>query len=225
MMITAHSGCDGTEDNSLEFIRYALKLPVEAFEVDVRKDSRGELILSHNETQEKAVGLDQAFALLKAHPDKRINCDLKQPELENAVVELAKEYGVDKQLIFTGEVNPELFRKGAVQYPEVLWFANLECFWPDYGAWMRSGVTEEQVAERLEQVLEKMLDYEVQGLNWYYEMAEKVFKKTIELGIGISVWTVNDQEKQEIWLGRKVKNITTRCPAQILKIKVRSKQC
>ena len=35
-IITAHSGSDGTPDNSLEFVRYALSCPVEALEVDVR---------------------------------------------------------------------------------------------------------------------------------------------------------------------------------------------
>ena len=40
-MITAHSGCDRTGDNSLEFIRYALARNVGGVEVEGRKNSRG----------------------------------------------------------------------------------------------------------------------------------------------------------------------------------------
>lgn len=219
MMITAHSGCDGTEENSVEFILYALKLPVDAIEVDVRKNSRGQLILSHDEMQEEAVGLAQAFTLLKEYPDKRINCDLKQPGLEEGVAALAKRHGVEKQLIFTGDVNPEGFLKGEVRYPEILWFANIDSFWPEYEAWMRSGATEEETQKRMEQVLKRMLDYETQGLNWNYKDAEKVFEKAREMGIGISVWTVNEQEQQELWIGRQVENITTRRPSQVIRLR------
>ena len=44
-LITAHSGADGTPDNSMEFVRYALTLPVDAFEVDVRRCADGTLSL------------------------------------------------------------------------------------------------------------------------------------------------------------------------------------
>lgn len=216
-MITAHSGSDRTEDNSLEFIRYALSLKAEAFEVDVRKNSRGELILSHDETQEDAVPLAAAFDLLEQHPDKKINCDLKHRDLEDAVVALAEEHGVENQLIFTGEVNPELFRKGAVRYPRVMWFANPDSFQADFETWQQSGITAEEELTRLEEILNEMLDYETAGLNWYYGTADKIWQKAKALGIGISVWTVNDPEQQAIWLERQAENITTRCPAEMIR--------
>ena len=55
-MITAHSGCDGTPENSLEFLRTALQSEADAVEVDVRKNGEGKLILSHDETQEGGHG-------------------------------------------------------------------------------------------------------------------------------------------------------------------------
>ncbi len=48
-MITAHSGCDGTEDNSLDFIRYALDSDAGCLEVDVRKVWIVDLVLAHDE--------------------------------------------------------------------------------------------------------------------------------------------------------------------------------
>ena len=40
-MITAHSGCDETPENSLEFLRTALQSEADAVEVDVRKNGEG----------------------------------------------------------------------------------------------------------------------------------------------------------------------------------------
>ena len=44
--ITAHSGCDGTPDNSMEFVRYALASEGNCLEADIRRNRDGELILS-----------------------------------------------------------------------------------------------------------------------------------------------------------------------------------
>ena len=208
-MITAHSGCDRTEDNSLAFITYALSLPVDAFEVDIRKNSRGELILSHDETQDEAVHLSEAFELLKKHPEKKINCDLKQKHIEADVFSLAQKYGVENQLIFTGDVDPSLFKKGAAVYPQVAWFANLETVMPDFSA-RRNGLSEDETVGLLEEVLLLMKDYETAGLNWYFGTAEKIWEKAVALGIGISVWTVNDADQQKLWFDRNVENITSR---------------
>ena len=71
--ITAHSGCDGTPDNSMEFVRYALASEGNCLEADIRRNRDGELILSHDETAEEAVRLGQVFELLKEKPEKRIN--------------------------------------------------------------------------------------------------------------------------------------------------------
>lgn len=215
-MITAHSGCDHTEDNSLDFIQYVLSLSVDAFEVDVRKNIRGDLILSHDETDESAVLLSAVFEMLKDHPEKKINCDLKQEHIESEVVFLAEQYGVAHQLIFTGSIEPELFKKGHVLFPQVIWYSNIETFFPDYDIWQCSGVTEAQKTERLEQLLLRMKDYETAGLNWHFTDAERVWEKARQLGIGISVWTVNDKEQQEIWLSRKVENITSRNITQLI---------
>lgn len=214
-MITAHSGCDHTQDNSLEFIKYALTLPVDAFEIDIRENTRGELVLSHDETEEDAPWLADAFRLLRAHPTMRINCDLKQKGLEEAVFSLAKELEVEDRLIFTGDVEPRLFPRGASRYPQVVWFTNLETLDPEFAVWQRSA-SEGEIRSRLEQVLEQMTDYETAGLNWNYPLAELVWEKAKALGIGISVWTVNDPFQQKLWLERKIDNITSRNTAELI---------
>ena len=97
-MITAHSGCDGTPENSLEFLRTALLSEADAVEVDVRKNGEGKLILSHDETEEDAVTLEEAFRMAEGIPKKKINCDLKQKGLEEEIYRLALEYGMESRL-------------------------------------------------------------------------------------------------------------------------------
>lgn len=55
--LTAHSGCLGTPLNSLPYIDAALASPVEFVEVDVRLDSQGELVLSHDVITRRSPGL------------------------------------------------------------------------------------------------------------------------------------------------------------------------
>ena len=214
-MITAHSGCDHTEDNSLAFMTYALSLDADAFEVDIRKNNEGMLVLSHDAAQLDAIALSEAFRLLSKHPDKKMNCDLKQKHIEADVYDLACRFGVENQLIFTGDVNPELFRKNAVVYPKIAWYANLEVLDPEFEVWKKNA-SELEIVQRLEQILFKMKDYEAEGLNWYYALAERVWEKARTLGIGISVWTVNDTEEQKKWLERNAENITSRAISALI---------
>ena len=202
----------------MAFIEYALGLPVDALEVDVRRNVCGELVLAHDEPAEDTVRLAEVFELLRAHPEKKINCDLKQKGLEADVVTLAQQHGAAGQLIFTGDVNPALFRKGQAQLPRVTWYANLETLRPDFGQWQMSGVSQAEIDAGLEAVLGQMAAYDTAGLNWHFSLAERVWEKAKALGVGISVWTVNEPEEQKRWLGRGVDNITTRNAAQILRI-------
>ena len=77
-MITAHSGADGTKENSLEFVKYAMQTGADALEVDVRMGENGILILSHDKTDEDAARLADVFRMMRERPQMRINCDLKE---------------------------------------------------------------------------------------------------------------------------------------------------
>jgi len=75
------------------------------------------------------------------------------------------------------------------------------------------------MASRLRKVLDAMLSYETAGLNWHFPVAELIWRKAREKGVGLSVWTVNDPAQQRLWLERGAENITTRCAAQILSLR------
>lgn len=218
-MITAHSGCDETPENSLEFLRTALQSEADAVEVDVRKNGEGKLILSHDETQKDAVTLEEAFRMIQGVPKKKINCDLKQKGLEEEIYRLALEHEMERRLIFTGDVNPELFRKGSCVFPSITWYANFEVFRPGLYRQMESEEGRARVKEALPEVLDEMKEYETSGLNWHYSLVEQVLDLAEEKGIGISVWTVDEEALQRKFLRKRVDNITTRRLKQLITIR------
>lgn len=193
-IITAHSGCDHTKDNSLEYLEYALSIPVDCIEVDVRKNSLGILSLSHDETNEEVPTLRDAFHLLEKVPKKKINCDLKSSGLEQEVFELAKECGVEKQLIYSGEVNPDLFLKGNNSLPLVEWYLNIELFYGD-----------------IYQVLKNTKKYEVTCINMNYHLcSDTVLDYMKSHGLLCSAWTVNKVRDMDRLLKKGIYNITTK---------------
>ena len=218
-MITAHSGCDGTPENSLEFLRTALLSEADAVEVDVRKNGEGKLILSHDETEEDAVTLEEAFRMAEGIPKKKINCDLKQKGLEEEIYRLALEYGMESRLIFTGDVNPQLFRKESRAFPSVVWYANLEVFLPDAFRLLNSEERLNKAGELLLEVLCEMEAYAAAGINWHYSLAEQVLKQAKEKGIGVSVWTVDEEELMRKFLREHVDNITTKRLKRLITIR------
>lgn len=218
-MITAHTGCDGTPDNSEEYLRYALGLGVDAAEVDVRRGGENELILSHDETAEKAFTLREAFRLLKKQEKGKLNCDLKQKGLEEDVFRLAREEGVEDRLIFTGDVDPFLFRKGEKRYPEVIWYANLEVFRPRILQPGNRLAGSGEMTGRLTEVLKEVKEYEAAGINWHFSLAELIWDRAKQMGVGISVWTVDEEELLRFWLSKNVDNITTRRPSRLISLK------
>lgn len=107
-MLTAHSGSDNTAPNSWEFIHKYIQTKVNAIEIDIRKNQDDKLYLYHdslNEMTENTVYLEDVLKLLKQYPNMSINCDLKEENLEQSVIQLFKKYGLLKQLIFSGTVD------------------------------------------------------------------------------------------------------------------------
>ena len=80
-LITAHSGCENTPDNSIEAVLAGIRAGADCVEVDVRIGAQGVLMLTHDlpgKGEEPAI-LEQAFACLQG-TNVCINCDLKEYE-------------------------------------------------------------------------------------------------------------------------------------------------
>ncbi len=203
--ITAHSGCDGTPDNSMEFVRYALGSEGDCLEVDIRKNQNEELILSHDETVEGAVKLSQVFELLKEKPEKKINCDLKTPGLEVSVYQLAKEYGVERQLIYSGAVGISFMETRLKKYPEVQVYWNIE------NLILETDLGRNISMKQIEQAFHTAVNYSAQCINMEYHMfTDKIIELLKSIGLGSSAWTVNEPDGIRKLMKKGITNITTR---------------
>ena len=207
-LITAHSGCDNTPDNSIEFVEYALGLDVDALEVDVRlRDSC--LIMAHD-VDSISSPLADAFAKLVAFPEKRLNCDLKEPGLEAQVLSLAKAKGVEKQLQYSGTVSFQWMRqnRGAVE-----WLCNIEALVPNiYSA---GDIADKASARKLADMAIKAFH---EGLASCFNMNYKIYDSyfcgcLLDEHIPLSLWTPSLEDEVHYFLRQGVYNITTRIAA------------
>ena len=71
-LITAHSGADGTPDNSMEFVRYVLGTQADVLEIDVRRGHNGNLIICHEEATRECVNLREIFMKVLSFVTKRM---------------------------------------------------------------------------------------------------------------------------------------------------------
>lgn len=211
MKITAHSGCDGTKENSLEFLKYALKTNVDCVEVDVRNID-GELFLGHDESS--GVTLKQAFELLKKYPDKKMNCDLKEENLEELVYACAREENVVKQLIYSGYVDIHKCREGQIGFEKAEVYFNIENV-------VENIYQERKYTDDLETVLLKIHRSGIKVVNIEYHFLKSYLVSFLEqMHLKASVWTVNEKDDMSKFMQEDViENITTRNVKNALEVK------
>lgn len=193
-LITAHSGSDGTPDNSMEFVNYALGTAVDALEIDVRQAADGTLIISHDETGEEAVN------------ELAVSCGL-----------------AEGQILFSGSVKPREERSGRPwEAVEVFW--NVEECISDIYVCEAGGEREKITAEMARKLAVEAArsGYSVININEKY-LNEAVLETIKSHHMGISAWTVNEPDRISQLLKLGVHNITTRRPAEALKLRGRDK--
>lgn len=209
-MLTAHSGSDNTAPNSWNFIHQYMQSDVDAIEVDVRRNKKDQLYLYHeplNTMTDEIVYLEDVLKILKQHSHMYINCDLKEENLEQPVIQLFKKYGLIKQLIFSGTVNLD----HVTNHPIVCF--NIENYYPDFytNESLRNSNWIKGIKEYLEQ-------YDVNILNVNYKFFdEKTCIDIFDAGLQLSVWTVDDAAARALYHRLNVFNITTRQIKESLK--------
>lgn len=218
--LTAHSGCDGRPDNSLQFLEYAFSLNIDVAEVDVRMGADGILYLSHDE-EPRTTLLKDALLLLKSHRDKMLNCDLKQENLEAATAALAEEYSVSEQIIFSGTVSAPTMKKQPELFKNVDWYINLELIFPNiYNREMaksRSLLSAAAMADKAEKYLR---EYHGRCINAHHGLRDTpLYRELMERGVPLSLWTVNEPDNIMFFLEQGIYNITTRNAAKAAELR------
>ncbi len=218
-LLTAHSGCDGTQDNSMAYVDYALSLDVNCIEVDIRMDKHGVLILSHDEGPGHAQ-LDQAFSALKGHPEKRINCDFKQADLEQDVWALAQKMDVERQLVFSGTVSEAIAKTEPDIFHYVQWFVNIELLFPQIKTMGLADAVNALGYMCMADKLQKYIsDTGACCINTHHSIARTpLYQELLNRKVNISVWTPDDEDAVKDFVHDGVYNITTRNARRISKM-------
>ena len=218
--ITAHSGCEGRPDNSLEFLDFALSLPVDAVEVGVCRRADGVLVLSHNQPPEAgAPTLTSAFARLAARPAVWMNCNLKEDGLETPVLDAAEHAGVADRLIYSGNVDLGLLREPDGLAGRVCVYLNLERV-ADLPESSEQAVWEEnaRLSQKMRSVIARLRGYRFACLNLYYRFCTgQTAAALAEAGIPFSAWTPDEPDMIRTLCRLGAANITTRRPVGALK--------
>lgn len=213
--ITAHSGSDGTPDNSLEFVKYALTTNADALEIDIRKRDN-QLLITHDVTDEALPTLDQVFQLVSNHPTMKVNCDLKEPNLELDVCKLAKSFNLEKRIILSGTVDADL--NPIKDFPDVEIYVNIENYVPNlYLNYREIPDFEIQAADQICKVCQAR---NIHTININEVLVTRRFIELLKAsGIGVSAWTVNHPLSIQWFLSKGITNITTRSPKKALEIR------
>ncbi len=199
--VTAHSGCMGLPDNSIEAMEKGIEAGAQIVEFDLNYTAEGEPVLNHDtpENPDGYVTLAQAFEFLSEHKDIRANVDVKSTAYLEKLEPLAEEYGVTEQLFFTG-LNEDDIPVAKEKAPNVPYYLN-------------TGV---EMDTDLEALAKKAAELGAIGinLNWK-DCTIKLVKVCHSLGLEVSVWTVNEERgaKEMALIG--VDNITSRNPDMV----------
>lgn len=197
-MITAHSGSDGYQDNSLEFIEAMLDSHVQALEVDVHVANDGSLYLAHDSLEDpsQAVTLEDCYRFLKGS-DKLLNVDCKSPDAGPKVLSMAKDMSVYDQVVLSGALPLEKYSDQDCGHL----FYNLE-----------NSVSEADLeGNELDFILAGLSQRGVRVVQTYHGLASQdLVDRLLQAGLRLSVWTVNDFDLINRYLDLGCYNVTSR---------------
>ena len=205
--VTAHTGCEETEDNSLDSLRKGYESGADIVEIDLNFTSNGEAVLSHDEPQSGCVTLDEAFALIAELPDLKVNVDCKSVANLKVVTELAKKHRISDRIFYTGirEENIKVVREQT----------------PDIAYWLNFDVDAEKNTdeEYLLSLAKKTREVGAVGININYGTCSKQLVDVFHNeGLLVSIWTVNKKLDMIKTISFCADNITTRQPSQLVEI-------
>ncbi len=224
IMITAHSGCEGTPDNSIASIEAGIALGADCVEVDIRMDARGRLWLTHDlpEIFADLTPLEAAFALIH-ESGIAVNCDLKEYGALLPTLTLAEKCGISKErLIFSGSVDTALLEEKPEIAGRARIFLNSEELVRDLsktGPADRPGQTA-FLLENVELAAHRLRALQVEALNAPYKyMPDELFDGLRARKVNLSLWTLNEEAALRRFMAKDLLNITTRSVSMAMAVR------
>ncbi len=204
--VTAHTGCEDTEDNSLEAIKKGFTSGAHIVEFDLNFTSDGMPVLSHDEAGKDSVTLEEAFKLIAEYNSLKANVDCKKTDNLKAVVVLSEKYGIKDRIFYTG-IEEKDVPAVKEQTPDVEYYLNVPI--------VEIGKDEKSLSA----LADKIKSLGAVGINMKYtKCSEKLVEIFHSKGILVSVWTVNKKRAMRKILSMGVDNITTRQPSVLLEL-------
>ncbi len=205
--VTAHTGCEGTEDNSLEAIEKGAQAGADTVEFDLRFDSDGQGILSHDEGGENPVTLDQAFRLISEKEKITVNVDCKTTDNLAEVYRLGEEYGITDRLFYTG-IEEKDTEAAVTQTPQIPYFLNFKV-----------DKSKKNDGEYISSLISLVKEKGALGLNINHGQCSKKMVEMLRAeGLQVSLWTANDVLTMLKCISYAPDNITTRHPSILIKL-------
>lgn len=202
--VTAHTGCLGTAPNTVDSMKKGVEAGADIVEFDLRFDKNGEPVLSHDSPSADAVHLKEAFKFLSEHKNTRANIDVKDTAHIEKVSEYAKEYGVLRQIFFTG-----IFAKDV---------SSVERFCPQIPYYLNYSVNSNGNRDMayVSHIIEIVENCGAIGINMHYRGASKQLVEAFhDAGLLVSLWTVNSRCELYRTLSLSPDNITTKRPERL----------
>ncbi|MDE5994070.1 MAG: glycerophosphodiester phosphodiesterase [Oscillospiraceae bacterium] len=202
--VTAHTGCLGTAPNTVDSMKKGAAAGADIIEFDVNFDKNGEPVLSHDDPDAGAVHLKEAFKFLSEHKNIRANVDVKNTSHLEKVSKYAEEYGVLKQIFFTGVFAEDV---SAVERlcPQIPYYLNYSV--------NSNGSRDIAYISHIVEIAEKC---GAVGINVHYKSASKELVEAFHnKGLSVSLWTVNSERSLVRTLRLGPDNITTKRPDRL----------
>ncbi|WP_217593961.1 glycerophosphodiester phosphodiesterase [Cohnella sp. GbtcB17] len=231
-LITAHTGCMGTPDNSVESARAGLSLGADIIEDDIRVTRDGVLVLSHDDRvvladgriaslsrltlQELDAGLSAPIVRLETVLDllvgggqARMNLDLKTDDCIEPVMALIRRRELADRVLLTGCEYGRAVRANDAD-GGIAKLLNV-----DIGSFRTS-----VYVEAIKTACEDAQRAGCFGLNVPYQLAlPELLTLASDRGLSVFVWTVGEAQEMRKYAEMGVRSITTRDVAALLRVK------
>jgi glycerophosphoryl diester phosphodiesterase len=199
-MITAHGGALNTGRNTKKYFELMANLNADAIEVDIRS-KKGELFLGHTHIpfmKKNRIPFSYVLEFCKKY-NKRVNCDVKEKGLVKPIQQMAEAMGIEHLIYFTGSVSQD----------QVKDLGKCELYVNDTFLLPKFIITSSNLP-KIKEYLDSFNSPSLKGLNVNcLYVSKKVCLEAKALGLGVSIYTVDDEQALEELVNMDFDNVTT----------------
>lgn len=208
--VTAHSGSNGTPDNSIESIENAIAVKADVVEFDVRFRPDGTPVMAHDPvlSNKRGVLIEDAFrAVTKKGVTIQLNLDIKETSNLEELQMLVETYKLEERAFLTG-VGENDIETVQTKCPKLRYYLN---YTPS-----RSRIVGEKYQQKL---LKKVQDSGAIGINCNFFFSSETLSTLLHNhDLLLSVWTVNNEDEMARALVNRADNITSKEPDKVIEL-------